>query len=110
MKFLLYLLSGLFAVVVGYFINQLPNLPDYLKPWVPAAIAVLIVVSAIVMIQQEKGNSTSARTVIKGNHLQGKDSKINANDAVVERNRLQGEGSSISTNDRLSEQKPEQNP
>ena len=74
MKFLWHLLSGLFTVVVGYFINQLPNLPDYLKPWVPiATIAVLVVVMAIVSTQQEKRNAASAKTS-KGNRQQGRDS------------------------------------
>jgi hypothetical protein len=43
-QFLLYLASGLITVLVGYFTNQLPNLPENLKPWVPLALAVLTLV------------------------------------------------------------------
>jgi hypothetical protein len=53
-RFLLYLASGLLGAIVGYLINQVPNLPDDWKPWVPGAIAGLIVVSAIVLIRQDR--------------------------------------------------------
>jgi hypothetical protein len=59
-RFLLYLASGLLAAIVGYLINQVPNLPDDWKPWVPTAIAGLIVVSAIVLIRQDSGNRRTA--------------------------------------------------
>jgi DNA polymerase III delta prime subunit len=59
-RFLLYLASGLLAAIVGYLINRVPNLPDDWKPWVPGAIAGLIVVSAIVLIRQDSGNRRTA--------------------------------------------------
>ena len=105
-QFLLYLASGLITVLVGYFTNQLPNLPDNLKPWVPLALAVLTLVGSILLIQQSHSGNSSAKTVIRGNNLEGNQSSIKATDAVVERNKLKGEGTSISTNDRDSGTQP----
>jgi hypothetical protein len=105
-QFLLYLASGVITVLVGYFTNQLPNLPENLKPWVPLALAVLTFVGSIVLIQQSHAGNSSARTVIRGNRLKGNQSNIKARDAVVEGNKLEGEGSSISTNDRDSGTQP----
>lgn len=105
-KFSLYLISSLLSVFVGYFVNQLPNLPDQLKPWVPAVIAVLILATAIVLIQQASGEGRTSKTTIRGNELVGKRSTIKATDAVVENNRLTGNDSSISTNDRDPGQNP----
>ncbi|MEG4284336.1 hypothetical protein QUB68_14505 [Microcoleus sp. A006_D1] len=103
---LLYLASGLITVLVGYFTNQLPNLPDNLKPWVPLALAVLTLVGSILLIQQSYSGNSSAKTVIRRNTLKGKQSSIKATDALVERNQLTGEGSSISTRDNDSGTQP----
>jgi hypothetical protein len=105
-KFPLYFISSLLSVLVGYFVNQLPNLPDQLKPWVPAIIAVLVLITAIVLIQQGGGERVTSKTVIEGNELAGKRSTIKATDAEVRDNRLTGDGSSISTNDRDPGQNP----
>jgi hypothetical protein len=105
-QFLLYLASGLITVSVGYFTNQLPNLPDNLKPWVPLALAVLTLVGSILLIQQSHSGNSSAKTVIRGNTLEGKQSSIKARDGLVEENKLTGEGTSISTNDRDSGTQP----
>jgi hypothetical protein len=105
-QFLLYLASGLITVLVGYFTNQIPNLPDNLKPWVPLALAVLTLVGSIVLIQQSNSGNSSAKTVIRGNTLEGKQSSIKATDALVEKNKLKGDGSSINTNDRDSGTQP----
>jgi hypothetical protein len=105
-QFLLYLASGLITVLVGYFTNQIPNLPDNLKPWVPLALAVLTLVGSIVLIQQSNSGNSSAKTVIRGNMLGGKQSSIKATDALVEKNQLTGDGSSINTNDRDSGTQP----
>ena len=57
-QFLLYFASALITVLVGYFTNQLPNLPDNWKPWVPLGLAVLTLVGSILLIQQSHpGNS-----------------------------------------------------
>ncbi|MGB3237560.1 MAG: hypothetical protein WBB29_04630 [Geitlerinemataceae cyanobacterium] len=98
-QFLLYLVSGFITVLVGYLTNQLPNLPENWKPWVPLALAVLTLIGSILLIQQSNSGNSSARTKISGNRLDGKQSSIKATDAVVEKNKLGGEGSSISTND-----------
>jgi hypothetical protein len=79
-KFSLYFISSLLSVLVGYFVNQLPNLPDQLKPWVPAIIAVLVLVTAIVLIQQGGGEGVTAKTTIRDNELAGKQSTIKATD------------------------------
>jgi hypothetical protein len=105
-QFLLYLASGLITVLVGYFTNQIPNLPDNLKPWVPLALAVLTLVGSIVLIQQSNSGNSSAKTVIRGNMLGGKQSSIKATDALVEKNQLTGDGSSISTRDSDSGTQP----
>ena len=105
-QFLLYLASGLITVFVGYFTNQLPNLPDNLKPWVPLAMAVLTLVGSILLIQQSHFGKSSAKTVIRENTLEGKLSSIKATDALVERNQLTGESSSISTRDSDSGTQP----
>lgn len=105
-QFLLYFASGLTALLVGYFTNQLPNLPDNLKPWVPLALAVLTLLSPILLIQVSHSGNSSAKTVIRGNTLGGKQSNIKATDALVEKNKLTGEGTSISTNDRDSGTQP----
>ena len=105
-QFLLYLASGLITVLVGYFTNQLPNLPDNLKPWVPLAMAVLTLAGSILLIQQSHSGNSSAKTVIRGNRLKGKLSSIKATDALVERNQLTGESSSISTRDSDSGTQP----
>jgi hypothetical protein len=86
-RFLLYLASGLLAAIVGYLINQVPNLPDDWKPWVPGTIAGLIVVSAIVLIRQDAGGSSPSDLE------QGQDS------APVQQNiRDQGKGYQIKAN------------
>lgn len=105
-QFLLYLASGFITVFVGYFTNQLPNLPDNLKPWVPLALAVLTLVFSILGIQQIHSGNSSAKTVIRENTLKGKLSSIKATDALVERNQLTGESSSISTRDSDSGTQP----
>ena len=105
-QFLLILVSGLIAVLVGYFTNQLPNLPDNLKPWVPLGVVVLTLVSSILLIQQSHSGNSSAKTVIRGNKLGGKLTSIKARDALVERNQLTGESSSISTRDSDSGTQP----
>jgi hypothetical protein len=105
-QFLLYLASGLITVLVGYFTNQLPNLPDNLKPWVPLAMAVLTLAGSIWLIQQSQSGNSSAKTVIRGNTLEGKLSSIKARDALVEQNQLTGESSSISTRDSDSGTQP----
>ena len=106
-QFVLYLASGVITVFVGYFTNQLPNLPDNLKPWVPLALAVLTLAGSILVIQQsQSGNSSAKKTVIRGNTLEGKLSSIKATDALVERNQLTGESSSISTRDSDSGTQP----
>ena len=108
-QFLLYLVSGVITVLVGYFTNQLPNLPDNLKPWVPLAVAVLILagsIFSILQIQQSQSGNSSAKTVIRGNTLEGKLSSIKARDALVEQNQLTGESSSISTRDSDSGTQP----
>jgi hypothetical protein len=85
-RFLLYLASGLLAAIVGYLINQVPNLPDDWKPWVPTAIAGSIVLGAIVLIRQDAGSSPSDLE-------QGQDS------ASVQQNiRDQGKGYQIKAN------------
>jgi hypothetical protein len=65
-QFFLYLASGMLAAIVGYLINQMPNLPDDWKPWVPKAIGGLIVVSAIVLIRQDGRDRRTAE--ISENH------------------------------------------
>jgi hypothetical protein len=105
-NFLLYLLSTVLAVGVAYLVNQVPALPEQYKPWVPGAIGLLIVGSAIVMVGQGGGSGAGAGTVIRGNRLSGKRSRIAARDARVEKNQLTGEDSWISTNDRDPGQNP----
>ena len=105
-QFLLYFASALITVLVGYFTNQLPNLPDNWKPWVPLGLAVLTLVGSILLIQQSHPGNSSAKTTIRGNTLGGKQSSIKARDALVEKNKLTGEGSSISTRDSDSGTQP----
>ncbi|MEG4590115.1 hypothetical protein QUA54_33610 [Microcoleus sp. MOSTC5] len=105
-QFVLYLVSGLITVLLGYFTNQLPNLPDNLKPWVPLAVTVLTFAGSILLIKQSHSGNSSAKTVIRGNTLKGKLSSIKATDALVERNQLTGESSSISTRDSDSGTQP----
>lgn len=112
-QFLLYLGSGLIAALVGYFTNQLPNLPENLKPWVPLALAVLILIAAIILIKQSSSGTTQSssgttpyKTAITNNDLPGKNAKIKATDALVDKNKLGGENSSISTNDHDPGQQP----
>jgi len=105
-QFLLYFASALITVLVGYFTNQLPNLPDNWKPWVPLGLAVLTLVSSILLIQQSHSGNSSPKTTIRGNTLGGKQSSIKARDALVEKNKLTGEGSSISTRDSDSGTQP----
>ncbi len=105
-QFLLYLASGLITVLVGNFTNQLPNLPDNLKPRVPLAVAVLTLAGSILLIQQSQSGNSSAKTVIRANTLEGKLSSIKATDALVERNQLTRESSSISTRDSDSGTQP----
>ena len=105
-QFLLYFASALITVLVGYFTNQLPNLPDNWKPWVPLGLAVLTLVSSILLIQQSHSWNSSPKTTIRGNKLGGKLSSIKARDALVEENELTGEGTSISTRDSDSGTQP----
>ena len=105
-QFLLYFASALITVLVGYFTNQLPNLPDNWKPWVPLGLAVLTLVGSILLIQQSHSGNSSPKTTIRGNTLAGNQTSIKATDALVEKNKLTGEGSSISTRDSDSGTQP----
>jgi hypothetical protein len=106
-QLLLYFSSGLVAVLVGYFTNQLPNVPENLKPWVPLALAVLTLIGSILLIQQSNSGNPAAKTAIRGNVLDGNQSNIKARGSVlVDRNKLTGEGSSIDADDRDSGAQP----
>lgn len=98
-QLLLYLASGLISVVVGYFVNQLPNLPDNLKPWMPIALTVLTLGGAILAIKLSNSGAT-AKTKIRNNRVKGNKNTIRATDAEVDGNKIDGEGNIISTNDR----------
>lgn len=98
-QYLLYFASALIAVAVGYFTNQLPNLPDNLKPWMPSALGVLILIGAVVAINLSNSGAT-AKTKIRGNRMKGNKNSIRATNGEVDRNKIDGDDNVISTNDR----------
>jgi hypothetical protein len=104
--FLLYLGSGLLAAFVGYLINQLPNLPDSLKPWVPIAIALLVIIGAIFAIKQSSQGAESSATVIRGTKIRGNRNRVQARNALLENNTVTGDDNSINTSNSDSGETP----
>jgi hypothetical protein len=98
-----YFLSIVVGAILSYFINQLPNVPENVKPWTWILVIGLTLVSAVLMIRLSSNNNANSRkTVFKNNKLSGKRSKIRAVDADVVGNKLTGDDTEITTNDGTS--------
>jgi hypothetical protein len=93
--------SAIVGLGLAYLVNQLPNVPDNLRSWVPFVMVPFVVLTVWFAVGQ--GSIGQRRkTKFKGNTLSGKNTKIRANDAEVTNNKLTGEGAEITTNDGTS--------
>ncbi len=93
--------SAIVALGLAYLVNQLTNMPDSLKPWVPFGMVTLVVLSVWFLMEQSRV-SGRPRTTITGNTLGGDRSRIRATDAEVADNKLTGADTEINTNDGTS--------
>ena len=93
--------SAIVALGLAYLVNQLPNMPDSLKPWVPFGMVPLVVLSVWFLVQQGE-TAKRYKTKISGNKLKGDRSRVRATDAEVTDNELTGADTEINTNDGTS--------
>jgi hypothetical protein len=98
---LMHFASAIVGLGLAYLVNQLPNVPDNLKPWVPLGMVPLVVLTVWFAVEQSSGTRRS-RTKFKGNKLKGKGATIEAVDAEVTDNELVGDNTKITTNDGTS--------
>ena len=104
---LLYFLSVVVGAILSYFVNQLPNVPDNIKPWTWIPVIGLVLLSVWLGLRVSAGQSRPpSRTIIKNNELGGDRSKIRAVDAEVDGNKLTGADTEITTNDGTSGRNP----
>lgn len=93
--------SAIVALLLSYLVNQLPNIPDALKPWVPFGMVPLMVLTVWFVVEQSNAGARSTTKII-GNKVAGKGAKMRVRDAEVVNNELTGEDTEITTNDGTS--------
>jgi hypothetical protein len=95
---LVYFASAVVGALLSVAINQLPQVPDAIKPWFWIPVIGLTLLGGWLVIQSQAGagNQTSASR----NKLKGKGNKVRGRmGAKVDRNRLDGEDNEISIDD-----------
>jgi hypothetical protein len=90
--------SAIVGLGLAYLVNQLPNVPDNLKPWVPLGMVPLVVLTVWFAVTQGE-TAKRRKTKISGNELGGDRAEIRATDAEVTDNKLTGADTKINTND-----------
>ena len=93
--------SAIVGLGLAYLVNQLPNVPDNFKPWVPLGMVPLVVLTVWFAVTTSE-TAKRRKTKISGNELGGDRSKIRAIDAEVTDNKLTGADTEITTNDGTS--------
>jgi hypothetical protein len=96
-KFLIYFGSAIVGLLLAYGVNQLPNLPDTLKPVTPIVLMILVVAGAWFTMQQSGG---SDGTSFSRNKIIGSNNKAHGKDgARVDDNEIKGDGNEIGIDD-----------
>jgi hypothetical protein len=91
---LTYFCSAVVSAALSYFINQLPNIPDSLKPWIWISMIGLTLMSTWLVIRQSGG---AAGTSLSGNKVKGKRNKLRGQTgAKVDQNDIDGDENEIS--------------
>lgn len=90
--------SAIVALGLAYLVNQLPNMPDNLKPWVPFGMVPLVVLTVWFAVTSSE-TAKRRKTRVSGNELGGDRAEIRATDAEVTDNKLTGADTKINTND-----------
>lgn len=95
-KFWICLASAFVGTLLGYLINQLPGIPEGLKPWVPPATLVVMGASAwLISVQMENSSKTGmSRIRIKGNS-----NTLKAGQNPIDDAQIQGHQNRLSTFD-----------
>ena len=93
--------SAIVGLGLAYLVNQLPNLSENLKPWVPLGMVPLVVLTVWFAVAQSE-TAKRRKTKISGNELGGDRAEIRATDAEVTDNKLTGADTKINTNDGTS--------
>jgi hypothetical protein len=86
---------------LAYLVNQLPNVPDNFRPWVPFVMVPFVVLTVWFAVTTSE-TAKRRKTKFKGNTLSGKGATIEAVDADVTGNKLTGDNTKITTNDGTS--------
>jgi hypothetical protein len=93
--------STIVGLVLAYLVNQLPNVPDNFRPWVPFVMVPFVVLTVWFAVTTSE-TAKRRKTKISGNELGGDRAKIRASDAEVTDNKLTGADTEITTNDGTS--------
>jgi hypothetical protein len=96
-RYVPYFLAAITATLLSVLVNNLPDIPDTYKPWVPLGVFVLTIFGASLVIWQNQANgSSSKRRVVRNNTLEGDGSKILVReDSETVGNKLKGKDASI---------------
>jgi hypothetical protein len=95
----IYFGSAIVALLLAYGVNQLPNVPDAVKPAVPIVVVALVVISVWFAMQQAQGSSAPG-TSVSGNKIKGKKNKMRGRTgAKVDQNDIDGDENEISIDD-----------
>lgn len=93
-KFFLCFASALTGVLLGYLINQLPGLPDSLKPWVMPTTGFVSIVSAVLLTAQMGDTPKTGMRKIK---IKGHRNKLRAGDKPIEQAQIEGDENDLNT-------------
>ena len=85
------------ALLLSYGVNQLPNVPDAVKPSVPFVLVALVVISVWLTLQQNSGTSA---TSFSRNKIKGKKNKLRGRmGSRVDRNEIDGDENEMGIDD-----------
>lgn len=96
---ILALIAAVATTVLGYLINQLPEMPNKEQNWVWIILAVVLVTVVVFVVAVLQNQSSSGgRTVVRGNILKGKKNqmRVSQQDVEVRDNTIDGEEQSFS--------------
>jgi putative effector of murein hydrolase len=95
-KFLSCFASTITGILMGYLINQLPGVPEQLKPWVMPSTVTLAIVSSLLLSLQVDGSS---ETGMRGITINGNRNKVRAGKHLIENARITGTENDLRTED-----------
>ena len=93
----IYLGSAIVALLLSYGVNQLPNVPEAVKPSVPFVLVALVVIGVWLSLQQSSGMSATSAS---GNKIKGKKNKVRGRmGSRVDRNEIDGDENELGIDD-----------